>query len=291
MSSEKNIVARRLVQSYLSSVISISLVLLLVGLLLSFAVNADTVSDYFKENVRVTAVLEQDASDESARAVMREIVSRRYVSNVEFISREQGTREMEEMLGEDFFSIFDVNPVPVSVEIFLDADYFNTDSLAVIKKEIEGLQNVEELVYQESLVSVINSNMEKIGAVFGVLLVMLMFISFVLIAGTVRLNIYSKRFTVHAMKLVGATKSFIRAPFLYKAVFQGMVSGLLAVVYLLGLMYYLRSEFVQMFSMVDFHRMAAVLSAVVLLGILICTVSTWIVVNRMVDMSKDKMYF
>lgn len=291
MSSEKNIVARRLVQSYLSSVISISLVLLLVGLLLSFAVNADTVSDYFKENVRVTAVLEQDASDESARAVMREIVSRRYVSNVEFISREQGTREMEEMLGEDFFSIFDVNPVPVSVEIFLDADYFNTDSLAVIKKEIEGLQNVEELVYKESLVSVINSNMEKIGAVFGVLLVMLMFISFVLIAGTVRLNIYSKRFTVHAMKLVGATKSFIRAPFLYKAVFQGMVSGLLAVVYLLGLMYYLRSEFVQMFSMVDFHRMAAVLSAVVLLGILICTVSTWIVVNRMVDMSKDKMYF
>lgn len=291
MSSEKNIVARRLVQSYLSSVISISLVLLLVGLLLSFAVNADTVSDYFKENVRVTAVLEQDASDESARAVMREIVSRRYVSNVEFISREQGTREMEEMLGEDFFSIFDVNPVPVSVEIFLDADYFNTDSLAVIKKEIEGIQNVEELVYQESLVSVINSNMEKIGAVFGVLLVMLMFISFVLIAGTVRLNIYSKRFTVHAMKLVGATKSFIRAPFLYKAVFQGMVSGLLAVVYLLGLMYYLRSEFVQMFSMVDFHRMAAVLSAVVLLGILICTVSTWIVVNRMVDMSKDKMYF
>lgn len=291
MSSEKNIVARRLVQSYLSSVISISLVLLLVGLLLSFAVNADTVSDYFKENVRVTAVLEQDASDESARAVMREIVSRRYVSNVEFISREQGTREMEEMLGEDFFSIFDVNPVPLSVEIFLDADYFNTDSLAVIKKEIEGLQNVEELVYQESLVSVINSNMEKIGAVFGVLLVMLMFISFVLIAGTVRLNIYSKRFTVHAMKLVGATKSFIRAPFLYKAVFQGMVSGLLAVVYLLGLMYYLRSEFVQMFSMVDFHRMAAVLSAVVLLGILICTVSTWIVVNRMVDMSKDKMYF
>lgn len=291
MSSEKNIVARRLVQSYLSSVISISLVLLLVGLLLSFAVNADTVSDYFKENVRVTAVLEQDASDESARAVMREIVSRRYVSNVEFISREQGTREMEEMLGEDFFGIFDVNPVPVSVEIFLDADCFNTDSLAVIKKEIEGLQNVEELVYQESLVSVINSNMEKIGAVFGVLLVMLMFISFVLIAGTVRLNIYSKRFTVHAMKLVGATKSFIRAPFLYKAVFQGMVSGLLAVVYLLGLMYYLRSEFVQMFSMVDFHRMAAVLSAVVLLGILICTVSTWIVVNRMVDMSKDKMYF
>ena len=290
MGKENSILARRLIQSYMSSIISISLVLLLVGLVVFFGVNAKSVSDYFKENIRVTAVLSDAADEAAANKLMMSIFKKDYVSDIEYISKEQGTLEMERMLGKDFLDVFETNPVPISLEIFLKADYFRPDSLAAVKADIESDPLVDELVYQESLVSMINSNMERIGAVFAVLIIMLMFISFVLINNTVRLNIYSKRFVIHAMRLVGATKSFIRAPFLYKSVFQGLLAGLLASVYLVLLMYFLRNEFTQLFNIFDMERAVVVLAAVVAFGVALCLSSTFFVVNRMVDMSKDKLY-
>ncbi len=290
MGKENSILARRLIQSYMSSIISISLVLLLVGLVVFFGVNAKSVSDYFKENIRVTAVLSDGADEAAANKLMMSIFKKDYVSDIEYISKEQGTLEMERMLGKDFLDVFETNPVPISLEIFLKADYFRPDSLAAVKADIESDPLVDELVYQESLVSMINSNMERIGAVFAVLIIMLMFISFVLINNTVRLNIYSKRFVIHAMRLVGATKSFIRAPFLYKSVFQGLLAGLLASVYLVLLMYFLRNEFTQLFNIFDMERAVVVLAAVVAFGVALCLSSTFFVVNRMVDMSKDKLY-
>lgn len=290
MGKENSILARRLIQSYMSSIISISLVLLLVGLVVFFGVNAKSVSDYFKENIRVTAVLSDGADEAAANKLMMSIFKKDYVSDIEYISKEQGTLEMERMLGKDFLDVFETNPVPISLEIFLKADYFRPDSLAAVKADIESDPLVDELVYQESLVSMINSNMERIGAVFAVLIIMLMFISFVLINNTVRLNIYSKRFVIHAMRLVGATKSFIRAPFLYKSVFQGLLAGLLASVYLVLLMYFLRNEFTQLFNIFDMERAVVVLAAVVAFGVVLCLSSTFFVVNRMVDMSKDKLY-
>ncbi len=290
MSKEKNIMTARIVQSYLSSVISISLVLLLVGLVSVLAVNARAVSDYFKENIRVTAVLEDGADELTASKLMATLKSRPYVSDMEYISKEQGTEEMKAMLGENFMSVFDVNPVPVSIEIFLKAGYFHADSLKMIERELEADPQIEDLVYQESLVGIINSNMEKIGMVFVILTCMLMFISFVLINNTVRLNVYSKRFTVHTMRMVGATKAFIRAPFLYKAILQGLIAGLLAVIYMVLLMYLLRNEFTQIFDVFDTERILAVFAGTVLLGMVLCLVSTYFVVNRMVDMSKNKLY-
>ena len=290
MGKENSILARRLIQSYMSSIISISLVLLLVGLVVFFGVNAKSVSDYFKENIRVTAVLSDGADEAAANKLMMSIFKKDYVSDIEYISKEQGTLEMESMLGKDFLDVFETNPVPISLEIFLKADYFRPDSLAAVKADIESDPLVDELVYQESLVSMINSNMERIGAVFAVLIIMLMFISFVLINNTVRLNIYSKRFVIHAMRLVGATKSFIRAPFLYKSVFQGLLAGLLASVYIVLLMYFLRNEFTQLFTIFDMERAVVVLAAVVAFGVALCLSSTFFVVNRMVDMSKDKLY-
>lgn len=290
MGRENGLMTRRLIQSYLSSIISISLVLLLVGMASVLLVNAKSVSDYFKENIRVTAVLAQDVTDAEAAGLMKELYLKPFVSDIEYISREQGTREMEAMLGADFLSVFETNPVPVSLEMFLKSDYFRKDSLAMIEKMLESDRRVDDLVYQESLVSMINSNMERIGVIFAILIVMLMFISFVLINNTVRLNIYSRRFTIHAMRLVGATKAFIRAPFLYKAVFQGLLAGLLSVVYLLLMMYFLRNEFTQLFNIFEMHRIVAVLAFVVVLGALLCLVSTYFVVNRMVVMSKDKLY-
>ena len=133
MGKENSILARRLIQSYMSSIISISLVLLLVGLVVFFGVNAKSVSDYFKENIRVTAVLSDGADEAAANKLMMSIFKKDYVSDIEYISKEQGTLEMERMLGKDFLDVFETNPVPISLEIFLKADYFRPDSLAAVK--------------------------------------------------------------------------------------------------------------------------------------------------------------
>ena len=291
MVKEKNIAATRIVQAYLSSVISISLVLLLIGIVALFGVNAGTVTDYFKENIRVTAMMDETADETTANEVMSAILEKQYTSRVDYISREKGAEEMRQMLGDDFLDVFETNPIPISLEIYLDADYFHSDSIRVIQTEIEAMDHVDELVYQSSLIDIVNSNMEKIGFVFALLICMLLFISFVLINNTVRLNIYSKRFSVHTMRLVGATKAFIRRPFLIKAALQGLVAGILAVIYMIGILYLMKNEFSQMFEIFDTMNVVYVLGGIILCGVLLCVVSTYFVVNKMIVMNKDKMYF
>ena len=144
------------------------------------------------------------------------------------MSREQGAKEMTDLLGEDFLNVFEAAPIPVSVDVTLKADYVSSDSLEVVKNEIMKSPLVDEVVYQQFLVDKLNTNLRKISMVLGVFIVLLLFISFVLINNTVRLNVFSRRFTIHTMRLVGATKSFIRAPFMVQAVFQGLFSALLA---------------------------------------------------------------
>ena len=150
---------------------------------------------------------------------------------------------------------------------------------------------MDEVVYQQSLVDKLNTNLGKISIILGVFVILLLFISFVLINNTVRLNVFSKRFTIHTMKLVGATKSFIRAPFLGQAVFQGLISALLAIILLLGLMFFVRKEFVQLFEVFSKELLLIVMGIVVLSGIFICLVSTYFVVGRLVSLSNDELYY
>ena len=149
---------------------------------------------------------------------------------------------------------------------------------------------VDEIVYQQSLVDKLNTNLRKISMVLGVFIALLLFISFVLINNTVRLNVFSKRFTIHTMKLVGATKSFIRAPFLVQAVFQGLFSALLAIVMLVGILFFVRNEFEQLFEVFRLDLLLMVMGVVVLAGIVICVVSTTFVVGHLVSLSKDELY-
>ena len=150
---------------------------------------------------------------------------------------------------------------------------------------------MDEVVYQQSLVDKLNTNLGKISLVLGVFLILLLFISFVLINNTVRLNVFSKRFTIHTMKLVGATKSFIRAPFLGQAVFQGLFSALLATALLLGLLFLLRREFSQLFEVFSLDLLLVVIGIVIVSGVLICLVSTFFVVGKLVSLSNDELYY
>lgn len=289
--NESNILYRRLLRSYFSSVISISLVLFLVGMAGVLIVNARSVSNYFKENITVSAVLAPEADEADASALADELETSGYVKDVRIISKEEGTEEMKEILGDDFMDVFEVNPIPVSLELQIAADYISTDSLSVIENSLRDYPAVDDVVYQQSLVELLNANLERIGLVAGVFVLLLLFISVVLINNTVRLNVYSKRFTIHTMRMVGATKGFITRPFVGQAFFQGLIAGAIADVFILGALYLIRNEFYQLFSLFDAVLLGGVMAAVLVLGMIICMVSTSAGVRSMISLSRNELYY
>ena len=284
------LVRRRLFGAWVSTVISISLVLLLVGVASILLLNARSVSDYFKENLQVSVLMKQDVTEEQALAYQSSLAGMPGVKATTFISREQGIEEMAQMLGRDFLDVFSTAPVPVSIDVNLEAAYVSPDSLEVVKTALSASPLVEEVVYQTSLVEALNANLQKIGLVLGVLILLLLFISFVLIGNMVRLNVFSRRFTIHTMQLVGATRGFIRAPFIGQSALQGLFAALVAILLLVGGLFILRKEFVQLFEIFRLDTLLATMGIVIVSGVLICVVSTWIVVGRLVRFDRDQLY-
>ena len=284
------LVRRRLFGAWVSTVISISLVLLLVGVASILLLNARSVSDYFKENLQVSVLMKQDVSEEQALAYQSSLAGIPGVKATTFISREQGIEEMAQMLGRDFLDVFSTAPIPVSIDVNLEAAYVSPDSLEVVKKTLSSSPLVDEVVYQTSLVEALNANLQKIGLVLGVLILLLLFISFVLIGNMVRLNVFSRRFTIHTMQLVGATRGFIRAPFIGQSALQGLFAALVAILMLVGGLFILRKEFVQLFEIFRLDTLLATMAIVIVSGVLICVVSTWIVVGRLVRFDRDQLY-
>ena len=293
MSKTENnkIMRRRLANAYLSSIISISLVLLLVGVAGMLLVNAKSVSDYFKENMQVTVMMKQTVDDDDALEFKKKLDGRRYIKSSLFVSKEQGRREMADMLGDDFLDVFETSPIPVSIDVTLNADYVSADSLEVVRTEISESPLVDEVVYQKSLVDALNANLSRISLVLGLFIALLLFISFVLINNTVRLNVFSRRFTIHTMKLVGATKSFIRAPFLVQSAFQGIFAAIIAIMVLVGMLFFVKSEFEQLFEVFRLELLLLVMGIVLVSGVAICMISTYFVVGKLVSLKKDELYY
>lgn len=289
--AETKMMRRRLRSAYMSSVLSISLVLLLVGMVGLLLANAHSVTDYFKENLKVSVLMKPEVSDAQALEYQVVLDSMSFVHSTEFISKAQGTREMEAMLGEGFLEVFEASPIPASVEVTLKADYVSLDSLNVVKEAILKSPIVDEVDYQQSLIEALNENIQKITIILAVLIGLLLFISFVLINNTVRLSVFARRFTIHTMRLVGATRAFIRRPFVVQAVFQGIFSAFIAILLLLGILVVVRREFVQLFEVFQLGTLLAVLGVVLLSGVLICVFSTHFVVNRIVSSGRDELYY
>jgi cell division transport system permease protein len=288
---EKKMVRRRLANAWLSTVISISLVLLLVGLAALLLMNAGSVSDYFKENLQVSVLMKQEVGDEEAMAFQEELGQYPFIRGTRFVSKEQGAEEMKAMLGEDFLNVFESSPVPASIDLTLEARYVSADSLDMVKAVLMESPLVDEVSYQQSLIEALNQNLTKIALLLGIFIVLLLFISFVLINNTVRLSIFSRRFTIHTMKMVGATKSYIRGPFLVQAVFQGLFSAFLAILFLLAVLFVVRREFAQLFEIFQMPILLSVMGIMVVAGVAICVLSTWWVVGRLVSLSKDELYY
>lgn len=282
---------RRLANAYMSSVISISLVLLLVGVAGMLLLNARSVSDYFKENMEVSVIMKPGVSEDEALAFQESLEQECFVKATSYVSREQGEQEMMEMLGEDFMDVFEESPIPISIDMTLDADYVSSDSLEVVKNHLLEMEEVDEVNYQKSLVDALNANFSKISAVLAVFIILLLFISYVLINNTVRLSVFARRFTIHTMKLVGATRAFIRAPFLGQAALQGLFSAVIANGALVGLLFVLKNRFGQLFEIFSKEVLIVVMVIVVAAGLLICVISTYFVVNKLVSLEKDELYY
>ena len=288
---ENKIMRRRLANAYLSSVISISLVLLLVGVASMLLVNAKSVSDYFKENMQVSVLMKDSVPEEKARSFGEYLLEERYIKTATFISKEQGQMELAELLGEDFVDIFETSPIPASIEITLDAAYVSSDSLQVVKEEISKSPLVAEVNYQGSLVDALNANLSKISLVLAFFIALMLFISYVLINNTVRLSVYARRFTIHTMQLVGATRSFIRAPFLIQSAFQGVFSAFIAIMALIVILFFLRSGFAQLFEIFRMELLLLVMGIVLVSGLALCLISTYFVVNKLISLHKDELYY
>lgn len=284
-------IRKRIINAYLSSVISISLVLLLTGIAALIIVNAGGVSRYLKENMQVSVLLRDEVTESRAQAFAAALEAEPYVHSVHLVTREEGAEELKAMLGEDFLDVFETSPVPMSVDVTLKADYVHPDSLAAVTKTLEAFPQVEEVGAQQSLVEALTTNLAKISLVLGVFILLLLFISFVLINNTVRVNVYARRFTIHTMKLVGATRGFIRGPFLRAAVLQGLAASALAVGMLLLLLSAVRRSFPELFAVFRPDQLLIVCGVVVVFGILLCVVSTYFVVNKLVAASKDDLYY
>lgn len=288
---DNKIMRRRLANAYLSSVISISLVLLLVGVASMLLVNAKGVSDYFKENMQISVMMKQDVSEEDALEFKEDLDGQEFIKMTEFISKEQGQQEMARMLGDDFLDVFEVSPIPASVNVTLKAEYVSADSLEMVRGKIAESPLVDSVEYQASLVDALNANLGKISFILAVFIGLMLFISFVLINNTVRLSVFSRRFTIHTMKLVGATRSFIRGPFLVQAAFQGVFAAFIAIFMLVGLLFFVKSQFVQMFEIFRLDLLLLVMGIVLVSGLMICLTSTWFTVNKLVSLKKDELYY
>jgi cell division transport system permease protein len=277
--------------SRFTSVISIALVLFLLGLIFLMALLGKQLSDYVKENISFSVLLRDDLHEAEIKRIQKNLDELPFIKSTEYISKEQAAKELEEELGENPETFLGFNPLQASIEVKLFSEYANTDSLLNIEKRLKSYTSVSELLYRKDMMQTVNDNMKRVSAVLLTLALMLMIISFVLISNTIRLLIYSRRFLIHTMQLVGATAGFIRRPFINYNLVSGILASILAILMLIGALYYMQRELSGFVQMLDTGMLLLVFACVFVLGIALSALATVLAVNRYLRMEVNKLYY
>lgn len=291
MSNKKKVSVIRFLNAKITSTISITLVLVLLGLTLLILITGNSLSKQLKENMSFNVMLSAGISESQITNIRRNLDAQPFVRSSRFISKEEAKEQLIKELGEDPEELLGYNPALDCIEIFLHSEYANSDSIAVINNVIREESNVTDLLYQQEALDLINNNLSKVMSVLLVLAVVLLFISFTLIRNTIRLSVYSKRFIIHTMKLVGATGSFIRKPFVVNNIYTGIISGIIADGIILGLISYFNREYATIQPIISNANLGIIFTAVVLMGVLISTLATLFAVNRYLKMRSDQLYY
>jgi cell division transport system permease protein len=289
--SEDKYSKRRYQSSYVTTLVSITLVLFMLGLLGLTVLHARKLSDYVKENIGFRIYMKSTVREAGIMQLQKILDATEYVKSTEYITPEKAAGELTKDLGEDFIDFLGYNPLPPAIDLRLKASYANVDSLEMIETELMKNENVKEVFYVKSLVHLINSNIRKISILLLGFSGLLLIIAIALINNTIRLSVYSKRFLIKSMQLVGATQAFIRRPFIFKGVAQGFYSAMITLILLTGILYWLRNEFPELMELQDLELMLALYGLVILLGIIISWSSTYLAVRKYLRIKGDNLYY
>ncbi|TZF82776.1 FtsX-like permease family protein [Pedobacter sp. BS3] len=265
---------------YISTVISIALVLLMVGLLGLILVHARNLSNYVKENIVLNIIVNDGAKEVDVLALQKQIDANPYVLKTQYVSKELAARNLTKDLGEDFVEFLGYNPLLSSIDVYLKADYANNTSIETLSRQLSKNPMVKEVIYQKSLIDMVNQNIKIIGLVILAFAAILLIIAIALINNTIRLAIYSQRFLIKSMQLVGATKAFIRKPFIGYGILHGLLGGLIAIILLLLTLYFAQQQVPELLILRNWYEFILVFIVVIGIGILISGLSTYFAVSK-----------
>lgn len=289
-SSYEKFQKRRLISSYFSVVLSVFLVLFLLGALGLFIINSKKISDNFKEEIAMTVFFKNEAKDSTLIAFGNELKASKFVKSSVYVTKEQAAKQHTDIIGEDFMTFLGANPLQNSYDIYLNAEFIDKVNIGKIERKIRDNDMVSDVVYDKQLVDLVNDNIKKVSMWILIISGFLAFIAVLLINSSMRLSIYSNRFIIKTMQMVGATKSFIRKPFIMRSVKLGIIGSILAIIALVGLLFYLQSLFPNLGIMDDYVVIGGVLLGVLIVGILITWISTHFATQRFLNLRTDDLY-
>lgn len=289
-SSFENYNKRRLISSYFSVVLSIFLVLFLLGALGLFVINSKKITNDFKENIPMTVFFDNDAKDSTISAFDTELKNAKFIKEYAFVHKDSAAKNNVDIVGKDFMKFLGFNPLQNSFDIHLKGDYVNADSIKKIERNIRKNEMVSEIIYDKELVDMVNENVTKIT--FWILIIsgILTVVAMLLINSSMRLSIYSHRFTIKTMQMVGATKSFIRKPFIWRSIKLGLIGSGLAIIGIIALAIYVDGLFPSLGIAKDYVSLGIVITGVLGIGILITWISTFFATQRFLNLKTDDLY-
>jgi cell division transport system permease protein len=287
---EESYYQRRIATSQFTTVISITLVLFLMGLLGMILLHARKLSDYVKENIGFSIMIREGVKESGILELKKNLDGQYFVKSSEYVPRERAAEKLQDELGEDFIGFLGYNPLLPSIDLRILAPYATVDSLVRIEKRLLAIPEVKEVFYQKSLVDAINRNLEKISLILLGFSGILLFIAIVLINNTIRLSVYSKRFIIRSMQLVGATEGFIRKPLLYRSIMHGCTSAFIALLMLMLLTYFAIDQLPELLELQDPIMLIALVVFLFLLGAFISWISTYFAVRKYLRIRTDLLY-
>lgn len=282
---------RRLISSYFSVVISVSLVLFLLGVLGLLVLNSKRVADYFKEQIAITVFLKDSAKEVEITQLNQSLAMAEYTKSATFFSKEEAAQEHQQVLGENFIEYLGENPLQNSIDVYVLADYVTPEKMEEITNELKSKNFVDDVVYDKPLIVQLTENVQRISFWILVISGIFTFIAVLLINSSIRLSIYAKRFTIKTMQMVGATKGFIRKPFVWRSVRLGIVGAVVAMIGMGVVLYYADQTFPQLQLMADYMLLSALFAFILFMGIAITWVSTFVATQRFLNLRTDDLYY
>ena len=281
---------RRVITSYFSVVLSIFLVLFLLGILGLFVINSKRLSDNFKEEIVMTVFFKNEATDSVMTAFKSELKTAKFAKSFDYVSKEKAAEQHKKVIGEDFMQFLGVNPLQNSFDIHLKADYVTNSEINNIQNRLRKNEMIADIVYDKQLVTMVNDNVKNISMWILIISIVFALVSVLLINSSLRLSIYSNRFTIKTMQMVGATKAFIRVPFIKRNVILGLIGAALAILSLIGLLVYIEANYPTLGILENKLAIGIVLLGVLVLSVVITWISTFFATQRFLNLRTDDLY-